>query len=83
MAGKLYLQNPPNNGVLVERGSLGITITGANGFDIGGRSNVGYALLSGMGATNLYTINPNSGMAANPKAFAPVEVKGFAVAPGF
>jgi hypothetical protein len=35
---KLYQQNPPNNGTLVETGSLGINITSANGFDIGSMS---------------------------------------------
>ncbi|MBL0129849.1 MAG: DUF4394 domain-containing protein [Chitinophagaceae bacterium] len=35
---KLYIQNPPNNGTLVEVGSLGVTISGDNGFDIGGTS---------------------------------------------
>ena len=31
---KLYRQIPPNNGTLVEVGSLGVTVTGESGFDI-------------------------------------------------
>jgi hypothetical protein len=40
---KLYQQNPPNNGTLVETGSLGINITNANGFDIGSMSQKAFA----------------------------------------
>lgn len=32
--GKLYKQDPPNNGILVEIGSLGVTFTGNAAFDI-------------------------------------------------
>ena len=54
---KLYRQDPPNNGTLVEIGSLGINIGEMSGFDIGGMSNNGYALLRSGGVTKLYRVN--------------------------
>jgi Domain of unknown function (DUF4394) len=79
---KLYTQNPPNNGTLVEVGSLGIDVTADNGFDIGGTSNVAYAILTVGGSTSIYTINLTTGMATKVDAF-PAAVKGFAVGLGF
>jgi Domain of unknown function (DUF4394) len=79
---KLYSQNPPNNGTLVEAGSLGIDATADNGFDIGGTSNVAYAIMR-VGTNNfIYTINLTTGAATQLSAF-PVAVKGFAVGLGF
>ena len=83
ISGKVFLQNPPNNGMLVERGSLGLMVTGSNGFDIGGRSNNGYALLTSGSTTGIYSINLTNGMAYGMKAFAMANIKGFAIAPGF
>ena len=54
---KLYRQDPPNNGTLVEIGNLGIDIGAMSGFDIGGISNNGYALLRSGGVTRLYRVN--------------------------
>lgn len=53
----LDLQNPPNDGTLVSGPPLGVTATAANGFDIDGRNNTGYAALTVGGATSLYRIN--------------------------
>lgn len=79
---KLYLQTPPNNGVLVERGSLGINITSANGFDIGSTSQKAY-LLANVGAeTKIYTINTTSGAAASLATY-PNAVRGFTIGLGF
>jgi len=53
----LYLQNPPNNGVLASRVALGVTIGAANGFDIDPRTNMGYMVATVGGARNLYGVN--------------------------
>lgn len=79
---KLYLQDPPNNGTVVERGSLGVNITGANGFDIGAMSQKAY-LLASVGTDNkIYVVNLTTGAASSSAAF-PNPVKGFAVGLGF
>ena len=79
---KLYTQNPPNNGTLIETGALGIDVTAENGFDIGGTSNKAYALLTVGGVTRIYTINTTSGAATQLSAF-PNSARGFAVGLGF
>jgi hypothetical protein len=79
---KLYQQNPPNNGTLVETGSLGINITSANGFDIGSMSQKAYLMASVGSATKIYTVNTSTG-AATSVADYPNSVKAFAVGLGF
>jgi hypothetical protein len=79
---KLYLQNPPNNGTLVEVGSLGINVELANGFDIGSTSNTAYALLTVGAVTKLYSINLASGAATSVADF-PAAAKGFTIGTGF
>jgi hypothetical protein len=79
---KLYEQNPPNNGVLVEIGALGVDITSANGFDIGGTSNKAWVLATVGGTTRIYTVNTSTGALTEPVGF-PSAVKGFAVGLGF
>lgn len=61
--GMLYSQTPPNDGVLVPVGSLGITVTGQNGFDIGGNSGSAFAVLRVGSATGVYSINLMTGAA--------------------
>ena len=46
---KLYKQDPPNNGSLVEVGSLGIQVVGEAGFDISIENNIGIAAIFGRG----------------------------------
>ena len=46
----LQSQTPANNGTLVDTVGLGVTPTAANGFDIDGADNIGYAALT-VGAT--------------------------------
>ena len=82
MTGKLYKQDPPNDGKLVEVGSLGITITVSNGFDIGGTSNQGYALLSSGNSTKLYGINLTTGK-AEAKGVFPGKASAFTIGLGF
>lgn len=79
---KLYTQNPPNSGTLVETGSLGIDVTAENGFDIGGTTNKAYALLTVSGTTRIYSINLTTGAATQLSAF-PNAARGFAVGLGF
>lgn len=79
---KLFIQNPPNNGVLVEVGSLGINIDGVNGFDIGSTSGIAYGIFK-VGATqSLYTINLTSGSATKVSDFS-TQVRGFTIGLGF
>ena len=79
---KLYTQNPPNNGALVEVGSLGINIGADNGFDIGGRSGKAYGLFSIGSLTKLYTLDLTTGLVVGQVDF-PGVAKGFAVGLGF
>lgn len=79
---RLYRQIPPNSGTVVGGSPLGIKITATNGFDIGGRSNKAYALLTSGTTTNLYEIDLNNGALTNMGQF-PNTVRGFAVGLGF
>lgn len=79
---KLYIQTPPNNGTLVEVGSLGINITNDNGFDIGSRSNKAYGVFSIGSLTKLYTIDLTTGAAISQVDF-PALAKGFTIGLGF
>lgn len=62
-AGMLYKQMPPNDGVLVPVGTLGVSATGQNGFDIGGNSDSAFAVLTVGSVTGVYRINPMTGTA--------------------
>jgi hypothetical protein len=79
---KLYRQDPPNNGTLVEIGALGINAESANGFDVGGRSGKAWAILKVGAASKIYSINLMTGAATAGPDF-PKTVKGFAVGLGF
>ncbi|OUJ73809.1 DUF4394 domain-containing protein [Hymenobacter crusticola] len=79
---KLYTQNPPNNGTLVEVGNLGVNVEAATGFDIGGASGTPYALLTSGGSTKLYRINLNTGAATAVGDFN-ASATGFALGLGF
>lgn len=75
---KLYRQEPPNNGTLVEVGALGIDVDGNNGFDITGTDNKAYALLTVGSTTRLYSINLATGAATAVGNF-PSVAKGLAI----
>lgn len=79
--GKLYKQDP-NAGTMTEVGPLGITITEANGFDIGSASNAAYGLFTVGNVTRLYGINLTNG-AAVAGGTLPQGVRGFALGLGF
>lgn len=78
----LYIQNPPNSGVLVAIGALGVDVSSSNGFDIGGTSNNAYAILTVGGTNGIYAINTTTGAATLITAF-PNSVTGFAIGLGF
>ncbi|WP_068944779.1 DUF4394 domain-containing protein [Chryseobacterium timonianum] len=79
---KLYQQNPPNNGNLLETGSLGINITSANGFDIGSMSQKAYLAASIGSSTKIYSINTATGAATSVSDY-PNTIKAFTVGLGF
>ena len=79
---KLYLQNPPNNGTLVEVGALGINVTADNGFDIGGKTGKAYGIFSVGALTKIYTLNLSTGLAVSQVDY-PGIARGFAVGLGF
>jgi hypothetical protein len=56
-SGKLYKQTPPNDGTLVEVGSLGVAFTGKGGFDINADNTTALATLTVGGVNKLYTVN--------------------------
>jgi len=78
----LYKQDPPNAGTLMPIGALGIDVMDANGFDIGGTSNTGYAILTVGTSSKIYSINLMNGTATAIADF-PAAVNGFAVGLGF
>jgi len=63
---KLYKQDPPNNGTLVEVGNIGFDAEQIGGFDIA-PSGEGLATIKKAGVTSLYVIDMASGMATKIK----------------
>lgn len=57
---RLFLQNPPNDGVLSSSAALGVNASGSSGFDINGLNNQGIAVLTVGGNQQLYNINLSS-----------------------
>lgn len=79
---RLYRQDPPNNGMLVDVGALGINVESTNGFDIGGTSGVAYGIFTVGNVQRLYTVNLTTG-AATAGATITTPVRGFALGLGF
>ncbi len=79
---KLYKQDPPNNGTLVEVGALGINVETVGGFDISSRGGIAYAALKVGDKSSIYTINLTTG-AATKLADLPSTVRAFTVGTGF
>ena len=70
---RLFLQNPPNDGVLTAIGSLGLDIDSVNGFGIATSAegtNTAYAVLTTSSGASLYTINTTTGAATVTKSIA-------------
>lgn len=79
---RLYKQDPPNNGTLVDVGPLGINVESNNGFDIGGTSGLAYGLFTVSGTQRIYSVNLTTGTAtAGPTIANPA--RGFALGIGF
>ena len=79
---RLYKQDPPNNGTLVDVGPLGINIESSNGFDIGGTSANAYGIFTVGTTQRLYTVNLTTG-AATAGATITTSVRAFALGLGF
>ena len=85
--GRLYRQDPPNNGTLIDIGPLNVAggFEAGNGFDIGGMSNTAYAVLRSGGTSRVYTVDVTTGAASpvNAAGTPPGTMRGFAVGLGF
>jgi hypothetical protein len=81
---RLFLQAPPNDGVLKDRGPLGVDASSVNGFDIVG-ADTAFAALTVNAITSLYRIDVTSAFAAaratSIGAIGIAGVKGLAIAP--
>ncbi len=64
----LNIQNPPNGGVIVPVGALGVDTIGVNGFDIATIGGMAFASLNVGGTSRLYTINLTTGAATQVAA---------------
>lgn len=78
---KLFKQDPPNNGTLVEVGNLGANLDALNGFDIGGRTGVAYAVGTTGTTTTIYTVNLTTG-ALTSAGTVTTKLRGFALGLG-
>ncbi len=75
---------PPNNGTVVPVGNLGITVTGVNGFDIGGTTGTAYTIFrSANNRSRLYTINLTTGAATGRGIIGLSQMNGLAIGLGF
>jgi hypothetical protein len=79
---RLYKQDPPNNGVLVDVGALGVNVESTNGFDIGSTSGVAYGIFTVAGTQKLYSVNLTTG-AATAGATITTAARGFTLGLGF
>lgn len=79
---RLYKQDPPNNGTLVDVGALGVNVEANNGFDIGGTSGLAYGIFTVSGTQKLYSINLTTGVATAGATIA-TPVRGFTLGLGF
>jgi Domain of unknown function (DUF4394) len=76
---QLFIQNPPNAGVLNLVGPLGLNTADAVGFDISANDNRAYAILTVGGISGLVTINLTTGAATPVGAVAGGPYRGFTV----
>jgi hypothetical protein len=82
--GRLSIQNPPNNGTLVNVGSqFSGTFAGENGFDISSRSNRAFALLTNEMGLKIYQVNLTTAALDKGIAFPRTGVTGFTLGLGF
>lgn len=76
---KLYIQNPPNNGTLVEVGPLGVDAAGLSGFDISADGTSALASLGVNGRTELHQINLATGRAEKVGNMPNISIAGLAI----
>ncbi len=76
---KLYIQNPPNNGTLVEVGPLGVDAAGSSGFDISADGTSALASLGINGRTELHQINLATGRAEKVGTMPNMSIVGLAI----
>jgi hypothetical protein len=69
-AQKLFKQDPPNEGTLVEIGPLGISPTGDGGFDISPDNSVALASFTVNGANELFQVDLTTGNATSLGSFS-------------
>lgn len=79
---RLYRQTPPNDGVLVDVGPLGVNVEANNGFDIGGTSGLAYGLFTVGGTQRIYSVNLTTGAATAGPTITNAS-RGFALGLGF
>jgi len=79
---RLVKQDPPNNGVLVDVGALGVNVEAANGLDIGSTSGLAYGIFTVGGVQRLYSVNLTTGAATAGATFTTAS-RGFTLGLGF
>jgi hypothetical protein len=81
---RLFRQNPPDDGTLVNPRKVGFNVTALGGFDIAGANNVGYATTSGKRGTRLFRVKVGSGDSKRVASIGgrAVRVDGFTVKQG-
>ena len=79
---QLFIQSPPNNGVLNLVSALSLDIANGNGFDIGGTSGAAMGIFSTYENTYLCTVNLANGTIDVVSTF-PDDVRGFTLGLGF
>ncbi len=80
---QLFQVVPPNSGALVLVGSLGVDAQSLSGYDIGGASNVGYAMFKIGNDTKIYSINTSTGQATQTGNLGNNNIRGLALGLGF
>ena len=74
---RLLIQNPPNNGSLVDVGPLGVDTGDEVGFDVAANDNRAFATLTVAGTTGLYRVDLSTGAATFAGTVAAGPLRGF------
>ena len=77
---KLYRQDPPNDGTLVETGALGVDISMSGGFDISGTGNVALTAVMVAGKWELHQVDLTTGKLTKLGNLPAGNVTGLAIA---
>ncbi|MCP9756485.1 DUF4394 domain-containing protein [Lacihabitans sp. CCS-44] len=76
---KLYKQDPPNNGTLIEVGSLGVDITMSAGFDINPAGDVALTAVKVADKWELHQVNLTTGMLTKLGSLPSGNINGLAI----